>query len=161
MSLVISTATAAKNFLLMQKCLALYVVASILKSDAFNLKSCGMNATGNATMAYPKCYDAAPHRSLDLTITFTPLVFSMEALCSSNFMARRFLNCAKVAASQGLQEVERGSLLAERREAIESESRTWSSWESILSLTTLVANFWAQRVLQEPVFTPLLTLPQV
>ncbi|PBK81180.1 hypothetical protein ARMGADRAFT_812696 [Armillaria gallica] len=45
------------------------------------------------------------------------------------------------------QEVERDSLLAERREtrmAVESESRTWLSWESILSLTTLVANFWAQ-----------------
>ncbi|PBK98306.1 hypothetical protein ARMGADRAFT_1026365 [Armillaria gallica] len=38
------------------------------------------------------------------------------------------------------QEVERGSLLAERREtrmAVESESRTWFSLESILSLTTL------------------------
>ncbi|PBK81240.1 hypothetical protein ARMGADRAFT_1091526 [Armillaria gallica] len=44
--------------------------------------------------------------------------------------------------------------------AVESESRTWLSWESILSLTTPVANFWAQRVLQEPIFTPLLLSPQ-
>ncbi|PBK98345.1 hypothetical protein ARMGADRAFT_574338 [Armillaria gallica] len=92
----------------------------------------------------------------------------MEALCSSsfklqasNFMARRFLNCA-LTAPQGLKEVEQGILLAERREtrmAVESECRTWLSWESIPSLTTL-ANFWAQRVLQEPVFTPLLLSPQ-
>ncbi|PBK98344.1 hypothetical protein ARMGADRAFT_1008772 [Armillaria gallica] len=69
----------AENFLLMQKCSILYAKASVPNNDDFNLKnikSCGMNATGNATTAYAKCYDAAPHRSLDLTIIFTPLAFS-------------------------------------------------------------------------------------
>ncbi len=63
MSLVISTIIAAKDFVLMQNCSALYVKASVLKNDDFNLKnikSCGMNATGNATTAYPKRYDGAP-----------------------------------------------------------------------------------------------------
>ncbi|PBK81237.1 hypothetical protein ARMGADRAFT_1020478 [Armillaria gallica] len=53
----------AENFLLMQKCSALYVKDGVPNKDDFNLKnikSCGMNATGNATTAYPKCYDAAP-----------------------------------------------------------------------------------------------------
>ncbi len=62
-SLVISTTIAAKNFLLMQKRLALYVKASVPKNDDFklkNIKSCGMSETGNATTAYPKRYDAAP-----------------------------------------------------------------------------------------------------
>ncbi|PBK85119.1 hypothetical protein ARMGADRAFT_1018156 [Armillaria gallica] len=73
----------AENFLLMQKCSALYVKDGVPNKDDFNLKnikSCGMNATGNATTAYPKCYDAAPHRSPDLTVIFTPLAFSVRRL---------------------------------------------------------------------------------
>ncbi|PBK81182.1 hypothetical protein ARMGADRAFT_1091475 [Armillaria gallica] len=109
MSLVISTTIAAKNFLLMQKCLALYVKASIPKSDAFNLKSCRMNATGNATTAYPKCYDMALYKSLDLTITFTSLAFSV---CQLVLIP---LSCAKAlqfSLEKAMIEVSRGKLTA-------------------------------------------------
>ncbi|SJL14254.1 uncharacterized protein ARMOST_17710 [Armillaria ostoyae] len=50
--------TAAENLLLMQTCLTRYVKGSVLKNNDCSVENiCGMNATGNATMAY----DAAPH----------------------------------------------------------------------------------------------------
>ncbi|PBK85095.1 hypothetical protein ARMGADRAFT_1018144 [Armillaria gallica] len=83
-----------ENFLLMQKCSALYVKASVPKNDYFNLKnikSCGMNATGNATMA---CVMTRLHvnRSLDLAIIFTPLTLLVRQLvlippsCAKHFI---------------------------------------------------------------------------